>query len=66
MPLTTLPHKQAAQCLTLFEAIKKKKGTDEATMAYIGISKTTVDRLRNKGHATDKTARLILAKYKQL
>ena len=35
-------------------------------MAYIGISKTTVDRLRNKGHATDKTARLILAKYKQL
>ena len=66
MTLTTLSEKQAAQCLTLFEAIKKKKVTDEAAMAYVGIGKSTVDRLRNKGYATNKTARLILAKYKQL
>lgn len=66
MTRAILPEKQAAQCLTLFEAIKKKKGTDEAARAYIGISKTTVHRLRNEGHVTNKTARLILAKYKQL
>ena len=65
-PVTTLSDKQVAQCLTLFEAIKKKKGTDEAASAYVGIGKTTVDKLRNKGFATNKTARLILAKYKQL